>query len=69
MIGYQLLFMQTFSFRAFIVCLGNANTARILRIGKKDDGSPGNITAALDFPKVSYLNSKNRFRRITVFCL
>ncbi|XP_063396087.1 transducin beta-like protein 2 [Mytilus trossulus] len=37
--------------KAFIVCLGNANTARILRIGKKDDGSPGNITAALDFPK------------------
>lgn len=40
-------------YRAFIVSLGNDNTVRILRIGKKEDGSPGNITAALDFPKVS----------------
>lgn len=37
--------------KAFLVCLSNENTVRILRIGKKDDGSPGNITAALDFPK------------------
>ena len=37
------------------MCLSNENTVRILRIGKKDDGSPGNITAALDFPKVSIL--------------
>jgi hypothetical protein len=39
------------------VCLSNENTVRILRIGKKDDGSPGNITAALDFPKVSILKT------------
>lgn len=38
--------------KAFIVSLGNANIVRVFRIGKKDDGSPGNITAALDFPKV-----------------
>ena len=40
-------------FRAFIVSLANHNTVRIFRIGKKEDGSPGNITAALDFPKVT----------------
>ena len=42
-----------FSSRAFIVSLANHNTVRIFRIGKKEDGSPGNITAALDFPKVN----------------
>ena len=30
-----------------------ANTVRVFRIGKKEDGSPGNITAGLDFPVVS----------------
>lgn len=38
--------------KAFVVSLGNANTVRVFRIGKKDDGSPGNITGALDFPQV-----------------
>ncbi|KAJ8312489.1 hypothetical protein KUTeg_009862 [Tegillarca granosa] len=37
--------------KAFIGSLGNDNTVRIFRIGKKDDGSPGNISAAFDFPK------------------
>ncbi|WAR01716.1 TBL2-like protein [Mya arenaria] len=37
--------------KAFIVSLGNANTIRVFRIGKKDDGSPGNIAGALDFPQ------------------
>ncbi|XP_052261131.1 transducin beta-like protein 2 isoform X2 [Dreissena polymorpha] len=37
--------------KAFIVSLGNANTVRVFRIGKKEDGSPGNITGALDFPQ------------------
>lgn len=38
--------------KAFIVVLANENILRIYRIGKKDDGSPGNITAAFDFPKL-----------------
>ncbi|XP_060574633.1 transducin beta-like protein 2 [Ruditapes philippinarum] len=37
--------------KAFAVSLGNANTVRVFRIGKKDDGSPGNITGAIDFPQ------------------
>lgn len=37
--------------KAFVVSLGNGNTVRVFRIGKKDDGSPGNITGALDFPQ------------------
>lgn len=37
--------------KAFIVNLANHNTVRVFRIGKKEDGSPGNIAAALDFPK------------------
>ena len=41
-----------FNFRAFIVNLANHNTVRVFRIGKKEDGSPGNIAAAIDFPQV-----------------
>ncbi|OWF53107.1 transducin beta-like protein 2 [Mizuhopecten yessoensis] len=37
--------------KAFIVSLANDNALRVYRIGKKDDGSPGNITSAFDFPK------------------
>lgn len=32
--------------------LANENTVRIFRIGKKDTGGLGNITAAFDFEKV-----------------
>lgn len=32
--------------------LANENTVRIFRIGKKDTGGIGNITAAFDFDKV-----------------
>ena len=39
-------------FRAFVVNLANHNTVRVFRIGKKEDGSPGNIAAAIDFPQV-----------------
>ncbi|XP_060075371.1 transducin beta-like protein 2 [Ylistrum balloti] len=38
--------------KAFIISLANENALRVYRIGKKDDGSPGNITSAFDFPKV-----------------
>ncbi|KAL3858331.1 hypothetical protein ACJMK2_012925 [Sinanodonta woodiana] len=37
--------------KAFIVSLANLNTIRVFRIGKKEDGSLGNISAAQDFPK------------------
>lgn len=39
-------------FRAFIVSLANRNSVRVYRLGKKEDGSVGNITAALDFSQV-----------------
>ena len=36
-----------------MVNLANHNTVRVFRIGKKEDGSPGNIAAAIDFPQVN----------------
>lgn len=41
-----------YCFRAFVCSLANENTVRIFRIGKKDTGGIGNITAAFDFDKV-----------------
>ncbi|XP_048767458.2 transducin beta-like protein 2 [Ostrea edulis] len=37
--------------KAFVCSLSNENTVRIFRIGKKDTGGIGNITAAFDFEK------------------
>lgn len=37
--------------KAFVCSLANENTVRIFRIGKKDTGGIGNITAAFDFDK------------------
>ena len=51
-LNYQQMCTSHLFFRAFIVNLANHNTVRVFRIGKKEDGSPGNIAAALDFPKV-----------------
>ncbi|KAL5016827.1 hypothetical protein ScPMuIL_006416 [Solemya velum] len=37
--------------KAFLVNLYNGNTIRIFRIGKKEDGTMGNIAATFEFPK------------------
>ncbi|CAH1801363.1 unnamed protein product, partial [Owenia fusiformis] len=37
--------------KAFVINLYNENTLRVMRIGKKPDGSLGNINGTFDFPK------------------
>ncbi|KAK2166184.1 hypothetical protein LSH36_41g13139 [Paralvinella palmiformis] len=37
--------------KAFMVSLFNENAIRVIKIGRKDDGSIGNFQTALDFPK------------------
>ena len=43
-----------------MVNLANHNTVRVFRIGKKEDGSPGNIAAAIDFPQVYFCLKTHR---------
>ncbi|XP_013777302.1 transducin beta-like protein 2 [Limulus polyphemus] len=37
--------------KAFIICQGLGNTIQVYKVGKKDDGSPGNIEPILTFPQ------------------
>ena len=53
-------------YRAFIGSLYRENNIRVFKIGKKDDGSIGNIQGAFDFPEVFY-DSSYDFYAIEVF--